>query len=118
MIELLQKSLAPEAPEEQIKAEAEALDPRMLSSVLISLKLAQIEEENGTPKDPHARLLELMHSRPVRALLDSALLFGQREGMSAAESLQQIVMSFQEIDKLWNQVLLKEGLARLSQQYH
>jgi hypothetical protein len=118
MIETLERKLtAVPSPEEEISENEETLDPRVLSSVLVSVKLAQIQEENNV-KDPHTRLLELMHSPPIRALLDSATLFGKREAIPAVEGLQQMVLSLQEIDKLWNQVLLKEGLAHLSSQYH
>jgi hypothetical protein len=94
-----------------------ALDPRILSSILVSVKLSANTEE-GMAKDPHARLLELMHSSPVRVLLDSATLLAKREGISPQDALQQIVVNLKEIDQLWSQVLLKEGLARLSSQFH
>jgi hypothetical protein len=116
MIETFQRTvMAVDAEEEENN---ETLDPRVLSSVLISLKLAQQEEQNPSREDPHSRLLELMHSSPVKALLDTAALFAQRQGLAPHEALQQILASLQEIDKLWNTVLMKEGLARLSSQYH
>jgi hypothetical protein len=59
-----------------------------------------------------------MHSTPVKALLDTAVLYAQRHGLPPHEALQQILANLQEIDKLWNMVLMKEGLARLSSQYH
>lgn len=100
------------------KTSEETLDPRVLSSVLISLKLSQTQEEAPPVDDPHSRLLELMHSSPVKALLDTATLFARREGMEPHVALQQMVSHMQEIDKLWNLVLMKEGLSRLSSQYH
>lgn len=100
------------------QANEETLDPRVLSSVLISLKLSQTQEDPQTVDDPHARLLELMHSGPVKALLDTAALFARREGIAPHAALRQVVSSMQEIDKLWNLVLMKEGLSRLSSQYH
>ncbi len=120
MIETFQRTVMAVAPEEDAEKESnETLDPRVLSSVLISLKLAQTQEDPAARgSDPHARLLELMHSSPVKALLDTAALFAQRQGMAPHEALQQILGSLQEIDKLWNMVLMKEGLARLSSQYH
>jgi hypothetical protein len=85
---------------------------------MISLKLQQSEENPVRVDDAHSRLLELMHSSPVKALLDTAALFAQRQSLAPHEALQQILGSLQEIDKLWNMVLMKEGLARLSSQYH
>jgi hypothetical protein len=119
MIELLQRELSSESesPSPSASSSSAPLDPRVLSSVLISVKLAQANEESSGG-DPHARLLELMHSSPIRALLDSAQLFAQREGIAAQDGLQQLVLSLQEIDRLWNKVLIKEGLNRLSSQYH
>jgi hypothetical protein len=118
MIDMLERKFAAVAAEEEAeKTNNESLDPRVLSSVLVSVKMAQSQDE-GCTKDPHARLLELMHSSPVRALLDSAVLFAQREGLPPHEGLQQMVLNLQEIDRLWNKVLIKEGLARLSSQYH
>lgn len=119
MIETFQRTVMAVAADEDAERESnENLDPRVLSSVLISLKLAQQEEQAPKGEDPHSRLLELMHSSPVRALLDTAALFAQRQGLAPHEALQQILASLQEIDKLWNTVLMKEGLARLSSQYH
>lgn len=118
MIETLQqrKAMSAEAEEQS----SETLDPRVLSSVLISLKLSQTQEEQQPVPvdDPHSRLLELMHSHPVKALLDTATLFARRQGLPPHEALRQIVSHMQEIDKLWNLVLMKEGLSRLSSQYH
>jgi hypothetical protein len=96
----------------------ETLDPRVLSSVLVNVKLAQANQEDSALKDPHTRLLELTHSSPISALLDAAAIHSKRQGIAPHEGLQQIIMDLQEIDKLWTQVLLKEGLARLSSQYH
>lgn len=115
MIEMLQAKVM---PVEEKESSEETLDPRMLSSVLISLKMSQTEEPPAPVEDPHTRLLELMHSNPVKALLDTAALFAQRQGLPPHEALQQILGSLQEIDRLWNSVLMKEGLARLSSQYH
>jgi len=121
MIETFQRNVMPTqaATNDEIDQHA-TLDPRVLSSVLISLKLAQSQEDNsaGNDEDPHTRLLELMHSAPVKSLLDTATLFAQRQGIAPHEALQQILTNLQEIDKLWNVVLMKEGLARLSSQYH
>ncbi len=117
MIETLQRNvMAAEADTES--ENSETLDPRVLSSVLISLKLSQTQDDAVPVEDPHSRLLELMHSGPVKALLDTAALFARRQGIPAHEALQQIVSQMQEIDKLWNLVLMKEGLSRLSSQYH
>ncbi len=112
MIETLRTVSAVAAEEE---TQPHGLDPRVLSSILVSVKLAAQGDES---KDPHGRLLELMHSSPVRALLDSATLLAQREGVSPQDALQQIVTNLKEIDQLWSNVLLKEGLARLSSQFH
>ena len=117
MIEMLQRNAM--AVESDDVNKTEGLDPRVLSSVLISLKLAQTQEESSPrSEDPHSRLLELMHSSPVRAILDSAAIFAQHQGIPPNEALQQILGSLQEIDRLWNSVLMREGLARLSSQYH
>lgn len=102
---------------EEEETQSASLDPRVLSSILVSVKLSAAGDE-AAAKDPQGRLLELMHSSPVRALLDSATLLAKREGISPQDALQQIVVGLKEIDQLWNQVLLKEGLARLSNQFH
>jgi hypothetical protein len=120
MIETFPRHVMAVAAEDEAEREDgnDTLDPRVLSSVIISLKLAQQEEQSPRSEDPHSRLLELMHSPPLKALLDSAALFAQSQGLAPHEALQQILGSLQEIDKLWNTVLMKEGLARLSSQYH
>jgi len=115
MIETLQRNAAHVAVNSETQS-SEPLDPRILSSVLVSVKLSPLTEDPS--KDPHARLLELMHSPAVRALLDSAQGLAQREGIGPQVALQQIILNLKEIDHLWGQVLLKEGLARLSSQFH
>lgn len=95
----------------------DSLDPRALSSVLINVKMIQCQEETNQ-SDPHSRLLELMHSKGIKSLLDAATILGRRENIPAHEALQQVILNLQEIDKLWNQVLMKEGLERLSSQFH
>jgi hypothetical protein len=114
---MFEPKLAAVAPEKEQTANQDSLDPRALSSVLISVKMIQSQEEPSY-KDPHERLLELMHATPVRALLDSASILAGRQGIPAHEALKQVILHLQEIDKLWNQVLIKEGLARLSSQFH
>ncbi|MGZ3693117.1 MAG: hypothetical protein ACXWQO_02780 [Bdellovibrionota bacterium] len=116
MIDVLQRKV--EVHENEQGAQEETLDPRVLSSVLVNVKLAQTSQDESNPQDPHTRLLELTHSSPISALLDSAAIFAKRQNIAPHEALQQIIVNLQEIDKLWNQVLLKEGLARLSSQYH
>ncbi|RZA08627.1 MAG: hypothetical protein EOP11_04325 [Proteobacteria bacterium] len=106
-----------ERPGATSSSSAETLDPRVLSSVLVSVKMAQFEAPPVTG-DTQARMLELMHSPEMRALLDSAQLLSVREGTEPHEGLTQIITTLQEIDKLWGQVLLKEGLARLNSSYH
>jgi hypothetical protein len=121
MFETLQQKVAPvdSRMRDEAQEKEETLDPRVLSSVLISLKLSQTQDENmPAVDDPHARLLELMHSAPVKSLLDTAAVYARREGIAPHAALRQVVSNMQEIDRLWNLVLMKEGLSRLSNQYH
>lgn len=115
---MLQRNLNTVNAENESSSSNEALDPRVLSSVMISVKMSQVSEEANLNQDPHARLLDLMHSDGVKALMDAALLLSQRQGIESHVALQQIVMSLKEIDELWTKVLLKEGLSHLSSQYH
>ncbi|RYZ94870.1 MAG: hypothetical protein EOP11_25780, partial [Proteobacteria bacterium] len=55
------------APSERpSSSSSESLDPRVLSSVLVSVKMAQFEAPPVTG-DTQARMLELMHSPEMRA---------------------------------------------------
>ena len=98
---------------EEADGAGESLDPRVLSSVLVSVKMAKPDPERAT-EDPQERLLRLMHSPEIRALLDAALLYARRDRLPPYEGLTRLVTSLQEIDRLWTDVLLKEGLARLN----
>ena len=111
MIENLQR-VAVEAEENK----SNHLDQKIFSSVLISTKL-QTEDVNRHG-DPHARLVELMNGSAVQALLQAAEIFADKTGLHGQEALQQMILNFKEIDYLWERVLLKEGLARLSSQLH
>ena len=115
MIENLQRAaVTVEVEAEEIQ---ETIDARVFSSVLVSTKIQQPEESWYT-KDPHARLVELMKSAPINALLQASESLATKANITHQEALQQIIMSFKEVDYLWSQVLLKEGLAHLSSQYH
>lgn len=94
-----------------------ALDPKILSSILVSTKIA-LEEAAESVKDPHAELVRLMESPAIGALLQSAAIFAAQSGVSGSEALRQIVVSLKQLDQLWGNVLLREGLARLSSQFH
>ncbi len=116
-MEMFQRKVVAISADETAPNNEETLDPRVLSSVLVSTKLNRSIDEIHS-NDPHARLLELMHSTPIKALLQAAQNFSNQTGVPAQEGLQQIIMNLQEIDSLWSKVLLKEGLAHLSSQYH
>ncbi len=116
MIQNLQRSVQQVEAEHTITNEMSTLDPRVLSSLIIASKVQQEDPTQG--RDPHERLAELMHSAPIAALLSAAENFAQNSGLSSEEGLRQIVSTFRDVDVLWGQVLVKEGLARLSSQYH
>lgn len=96
---------------------ADTVDPKVLSSVIISTKLVDPDEESSTI-DPHARLLELTHSESIKIILKAASEYAKNHSIPIEEALKQLVMHFREIDRLWDKVLLAEGLNRLSSQFH
>ena len=114
MIETLQR-FENTNPSEEKNA---SLDPRVLSSVIVALKLEPMVEDNSGNRDPHEYLLELIHTPQVKALLDAAQIFSERQGTLPQEGLQQILGTLKELDSLWNKILIKEGVARLSSQFH
>jgi hypothetical protein len=116
MIQNVQRTVMQVETEQKNPSEPKTLDPRVLSSVIIASKIQQDDPTQG--KDPHERLAELMHSGPINALLSAAESFAQSAGLSPEDGLRQIVSCFRDVDQLWSQVLIKEGLARLSSQYH
>ena len=115
---MLQRNTIPVEGDGHNISSEEELDPRVLSSVMISVKMSQIAADPNASADPHTRLLELMQSDGIKALMSAAMLHAQRSGIAPHIALQQIVLSLKEIDDLWTKVLLKEGLAVLSAQYH
>ncbi len=117
MIQNLQRTVTAVDVEKNAETKNESvLDSRMLSSVIVTSKLHQEDPAQGM--DPHERLLQLMQSTAVTTLLETAQKFAQREGLPVEESLRQIVTCFRDIDQLWNQVLVKEGVSKLTSQYH
>ncbi len=104
-----------EAPEESASQTQIALDARVLSSLLIKLK---VEDKNNSPQDAHARLAELTRSQSIGCLLKAAGDYSEQEKIPPETALRQIVADIFELDTLWNQVLLQEGVARLTSQYH
>jgi hypothetical protein len=115
----LQKTLLSFETETPKISEPSALDPRALSSVLVSLKMGPYSSEEGvSASDPQKKLLDCIHSPAIGALLDAAQRFAQERAIPSEEALRQIVLSLQEADRLWSQVLVREGMQRLSSQYH
>ena len=94
------------------------LDPRILSSIVVAVKVSDSQEKNKTVEEAQKELLRLTHSAPMTALLSAAETLAKNSGVTPQESLQQILVTLKDIDALWTQVLMKEGLARLSSQYH
>lgn len=92
------------------------LDPRVLSSLIVRLKADY--EPAPAPRDSHARLAELMRSPSVAALLDAAGRLAHRQQLQPEAALRQILLDLKEMDELWSHVLLKEGVARLTSQFH
>jgi len=94
-----------------------SLDPREFASILVS---AKINFESITPatENIHGRLVEIMNSAAVNAIMEASEDLANKTGITRHQALHQIILSFKELDHLWNQVLLKEGFARLSSQYH
>ena len=103
-----------EAPAESGEAVG-LLDARILSSLLIKLK---VEETKPIPRDAHVRLAELTRSPSIQTLLSAASELAAEQNVPGETALRQIVSDILELDSLWNQVLLKEGVARLTSQYH
>jgi len=104
-----------EAPE-QAREKQLPLDARMLSSLIIKLKVEQAA--TAAPTDAHARLSELTRSASIKALLGAATTLANELGIPGESALRHIVSDVLELNNLWNQVLLKEGVARLTSQYH
>lgn len=95
----------------------ETLDPRVLSSLIVRLKAERDPLPAGN-RDSHARLAELMRSSSVASLLSAAGELAERQQVQPEAALRQILLDLKEMDELWNQVLLQEGVARLTSQYH
>lgn len=91
------------------------LDARVLSSLLIKLK---VESAPAAPRDAHTRLAELTRSATIQSLLAAAGNLAAQQNIPAESALAQMIADLFELDRLWNQVLLKEGVARLTSQYH
>jgi hypothetical protein len=101
----------------EAKETLSSLNAQSLSSILVSLKVHA--EESKTPStDAHGRLVELLQSPSVKALLMAANSMSREQAMTPEDALRSIVVSIKEIDTLWSHVLMKEGLARLTTQLH
>lgn len=101
-----------------LRESAHTLNAQSLSSILVGLKVHGFEQSNSFSADPHARLVELLQSPSVGVILKSAHDLAERQGMHAEDALKLLVTTLKELDQLWSQVLLKEGLSRLSTQFH
>lgn len=107
--------LADDAPEAK-DARATALDARVLSSLLIKLSIEKSAPE--APRDAHTRLAELTRSPAIQAVLDAASSLAEKQGIPGEAALRHMVSDILEMNDLWKHVLLKEGVTRLTSQYH
>ena len=96
---------------------APTLDAQGLSSIIVALKFKQQNNQQNSD-ELHTRLLEALQSPGIKALLRAVEEAARAQGVGAEECLTGIVKSLQEVDQLWSQILMKEGLARLSTQFH
>ena len=59
-----------------------------------------------------------MQSPSVRKILKASLELSEEQGIDKKEAMNSILCSMQELKKVWNQILLKEGVESLiSKQY-
>src|SRR4051812_21547990 len=104
-----------ETPGEPVAETRSKLDARVLSSILIQLK---VEADVAPARDAHARLAELTRAASIQSLLTAATNLAEQQNLPEETALRQIVADIFELNSLWNQVLLEEGVARLTSQYH
>lgn len=116
--EMVAPSKTPEKRMEEVPARQE-LQPKVLSSLMVSLKLQ--EKQGSLPysrNEPQAKLMKLLQSPSVQAILEAAGIFSRNSGQSPEEALKQILTTLKDIDRTWEQILVTEGVARLSTPSH
>ena len=97
--------LAPAPVEREEVLESE----RIFCSTLVQSKI------KGTSREVlEARLNDLMKSPELVAILQAARNLSQDLGTSEAEAMQGILNSLREVDEIWDQLLLSEGLDALN----
>lgn len=98
--------------------ETSVLNAQSLSSIIVSLKVNSDDSLMVKTNDAYGRLVEILQSPQVSILLRAAQELAKQQGLQPEEALRSTVKCLKDLDQLWSQVLLKEGLARLSTQFH
>lgn len=88
-----------------------------LASVMVSTKIT-LQENPVVSADAHGDLVKLMDSPAINSFLAAANDYARAASLPPAEALSQIILQLKQMDMLWDQALLREGLARLSTQFH
>lgn len=83
---------------------------KILSSALVTRKAGTRSKE-----DLERRLAQLMKSPPVRALMQAARTLATETNASEGQAIQDILASLGELSEIWDQLLTREGLERLSE---
>ena len=82
---------------------------RIFSSALVSCKLKSV---GGAELEQ--KLVQLMKSPAIRAVLHAAQSYAFEHNLSEEAAMLAIISALKDLDSVWDQILLKEGLKSLS----
>jgi hypothetical protein len=66
-----------------------------------------------TQNNYSAKLNELVHSRAFQSVLQSIRELARNSGISEELAAEEIIITFREIDKVWDSYIFHEGLEKL-----
>lgn len=82
---------------------------RILCGQLVASKISGTDR-----RDLEARLAQLLKSPEIRALNRAARDLAQRTGVPEAKATRMILESLKELNSIWDQILLSEGVEQLN----
>ena len=86
---------------------------QLLSEIIVSNKLKSSPSE----KELEERLDALMQSHPIKKILETSIELAEEQNIERKEAIIAILDSIKKLEKVWEQILLREGLENLTKPY-
>ncbi len=97
------------APAAAAATEASAELARLFHSAVVSTRA------EASPRDLGGEIARLMATPAFQSILDAIVALAARQGIAPADAAAQLVVTFRQLDRIWEEYLVQEGADRVRQ---